>query len=182
MRIGIPVSLFILLSLATGLVAPGQEKTQKAVFRLSGPVLENKAFLPQKYACDGANLSPPLRFENIPTETKSLALILDDLDAPRGSYVHWILWNIDPGAQEIEENALPAGAVQGMNDFKKTSYGGPCPPGKTHRYVFKAYALDTSLILSPISSKADLEKAMEGHILARTQFIAHYKKKGKESR
>jgi Raf kinase inhibitor-like YbhB/YbcL family protein len=105
-----------------------------------------------------------------------LALIFDDIDVPRGSYVHWILWNIDPTIKEIKENSVPEGAVQGMNDFKKHNYGGPCPPGRAHRYVFKIFALDTRLNLDPHSTKADLEKAVEGHVISKSQCLGVYKR------
>ncbi len=106
-----------------------------------------------------------------------MALIFDDQDAPGGSYVHWVLWNIDPRTKEIKEDSVPEGAVQGINDFKKNPYGGPCPPTRPHRYVFKVFALDTFLNLNPTSTKLDLEKAMEGHILGKTQLKGTYKRK-----
>jgi Raf kinase inhibitor-like YbhB/YbcL family protein len=105
-----------------------------------------------------------------------LALVFDDIDAPRGTYVHWILWNIGPIINEIKENSVPEGAVQGMNDFKKRYYGGPCPPGRAHKYVFRIYALDTLLNLNHNSTKKDLERAMEGHIISRAQLMGVYKR------
>jgi len=154
----------------------GQEAA-KSGFKISSPAFENNGKIPSTYACDGVNINPPLKIENIPREAKSLALVFDDTDAPRGSYVHWILWNIDPGVKELKENSVPEGAIQGMNDFKKQNYGGPCPPRRAHKYVFKIYALDTRLDLSPNSTKTDLEKAMKGHILAQAQWMGTYKKK-----
>jgi Raf kinase inhibitor-like YbhB/YbcL family protein len=154
----------------------GQE-AQKIGFKISSPAFENNGKIPSPYTCDGVNINPPLKIENVPREAKSLALVFDDTDAPRGSYVHWILWNIDPGVKEIKENSLPEGAIQGTNDFKKQNYGGPCPPRRSHKYVFKIYALDTRLDLSSSSTKADLEKAMKGHILAQAQWMGTYKKK-----
>ena len=127
-------------------------------------------------------MNPPLKIENTPSETKSLVLIFDDVDAPRGSYVHWILWNIAPTLKEIRENSVPEGAVQGMNDFKKQNYGGPCPPGRAHRYVFKIFALDVRLNLDPNSTKADLEKAMEGHMVATGQLMGKFKRSKPSSR
>ncbi len=103
-------------------------------------------------------------------------IVFDDIDAPRGSYVHWILWNIDPNIREIKENSVPEGAVQGTNDFKKGNYGGPCPPRRAHQYVFKIYALDILLNSDPNLTKKDLEKAMEGHILSRAQLKGVYKR------
>jgi hypothetical protein len=155
----------------------GQEGV-KTGFKIASTAYENNGKIPSAYTCDGANINPPLKIENVPPGTKSLALVFDDLDAPRGSYVHWILWNIDPGVKEIGENSVPEGAIQGLNDFKKNPYGGPCPPGRSHRYVFKIYALDIRLDLSSRSTKADLEKAMKGHILSQAQWVGTYKKRG----
>ena len=153
----------------------GQEAV-KTGFKISSLAFENNGQIPAKYTCDGTNVNPPLKIENTPSHAKSLALVFDDTDAPRGSYVHWILWNIDPGVKEIKENSVPEGAIQGMNDFKKNHYGGPCPPRRAHKYVFKIYALDTRLDLSLHSTKTDLEKAMKGHILAQAQLIGVYKR------
>jgi Raf kinase inhibitor-like YbhB/YbcL family protein len=144
-------SLFLIVSPALG-----QEPPEPRGFRIWSPAFENNGQIPAKYTCDGANVNPPMKIENVPREAKSFALFFDDVDAPRGSYVHWIVWNIDPGIKEIRENSVPEGAVQGLNDFKKNNYGGPCPPRRAHRYVFKIYALDAQLNLNPNSTKADL--------------------------
>ena len=153
----------------------GQEAV-KTGFKISSLAFENDGQIPAKYTCDGTNVNPPLKIENTPSHAKSLALVFDDTDAPRGSYVHWISWNIDPGVKEVKENSVPEGAIQGMNDFEKNHYGGPCPPRRAHKYVFKIYALDTRLDLSPDSTKTDLEKAIKGHILAQAQLIGVYKR------
>jgi len=170
--------IFVILFLSIFLISSSmsQEATQKGGFKISTSAFENNGQIPVKYACDGANVNPPLKIEKTPREAKSLAMIFDDVDAPRGSYVHWILWNIDPNIKEIKENSVPEGAVQGMNDFKKQNYGGPCPPGRAHRYVFKIYALVICLNLDPHSTKADLEKAMEGHVISEARWIGKYKK------
>jgi hypothetical protein len=131
----------------------------------------NNGLIPSKYTCDGEDVNPPLRIDGIPQGTQSLALTVDDPDAPMGTWDHWIVWNISP-SNEIMENAVPG--VEGMNDFRKHSYGGPCPPSGTHRYFFKVYALDTRLNLSHNSRKKDLEKAMQGHILAKGETIGRY--------
>ena len=157
--------------------AMGQGVTKAEQLKISSPAFENNGEIPGKYTCDGANVNPPLKIENVPLEIKSLGLVFDDIDAPRGTYVHWILWNIGPSVKEIKENSVPEGAVQGMNDFKKRHYGGPCPPGRAHKYVFRIYALDTLLNLSQNSTKKDLEKAMEGHIISRAQLMGVYKRK-----
>ncbi|RMD87665.1 MAG: YbhB/YbcL family Raf kinase inhibitor-like protein, partial [Candidatus Dadabacteria bacterium] len=133
--------------------------------------IKSKAFkdgeyIPRKYTCQGEDISPPLEVSDIPEGTLSLALIMDDPDAPMGVWVHWILWNISPDdSLNIEENTLPTGSIEGINSWGKRGYGGPCPPSGTHRYMFKIYALDTTLNLSPHSRKEDLIAAMEGHIL-----------------
>ncbi len=156
--------------------AMGQSGTKMDELKISSFALKKGGEIPKKYTCDGENVNPSLQFENVPAKTKSLALVFDDMDAPRGTYVHWILWNIDPKIKEIQENSIPEGAVQGMNDFKKQNYGGPCPPRRAHKYVFKIYALDTLLDLNIHSTKRDLEKAMEGHIITRTQLTGVYKR------
>ena len=157
-----------------------QETGKSKALRITSPAFENNGTIPPKYGCDGSNVNPPVQIANLPPGTKSLALVFDDQDAPRGSYVHWILWNIDPAEKEIQENSLPRGAVQGRNDFKKNSYGGPCPPTRPHKYALKVYALDTLLELNPQSGKADLEKAMEGRILARGQLVGVYQREKKK--
>jgi len=133
--------------------------------------------IPAKYTCDGADLSPPLEIGDVPAPAKSLALIVDDPDAPVGNWVHWVVWNIDPGIREVGEGKVPARGIEGKNDWGRNSYGGPCPPSGTHRYFFKLFALDTTLNLGHATTKKDLERAMEGHILARGQLIGLYKRR-----
>jgi len=141
------------------------------------PVFPHNGMIPSKFTCDGANVSPPLSIANIPEETGSIALIVDDPDAPVGTWVHWVVWNIAPGTWEIPENSVPQGAIQGKNDFGNQGYGGPCPPSGTHRYFFKLYALDAPLALMSGATKAQIEEAMKGHILAQTERIGLYKRK-----
>lgn len=148
-----------------------------AELSISSPVFENNGSIPGKYTCDGMDVNPPLKIDNVPSEAKSLALIVDDPDAPRGIWVHWVVWNIDPKTEEIREDTVPKDSVQGINDFEKRDYGGPCPPSGTHRYFFKLYALDSLLNFSSDAGKAGLEKAMEGHILAQAQIVGLYKRK-----
>lgn len=142
--------------------------------KITSPAFANKGLIPAKYTCDGEDVNPPLSIEGISEGTQSLALIVDDPDAPMGTWDHWTLWNILP-LEKIEENNAPG--VEGLNDFNKHSYGGPCPPSGTHRYFFKVYALDTKLNLKPNSRKKDLEKAMKEHILARGEIIGLYKRR-----
>jgi Raf kinase inhibitor-like YbhB/YbcL family protein len=145
--------------------------------RISSSAFEDSGNIPAKYTCDGMDVNPPLKIENVPAGTRSLALIIDDPDAPRGTWVHWVVWNIDPKTTLIEENTVPKGSVQGMNDFEKRDYGGPCPPSGTHRYFFKLYALDALLNFSSEAGKAGLERAMKEHILAQAQIVGLYKRK-----
>lgn len=130
--------------------------------------------IPAKYTCDGEDINPSLDFAEVPEGAKSLALIVDDPDAPAGTWVHWTLWNIAPDIQEIEEKGVPEGAVQGMTSFGRPGYGGPCPPSGTHRYFFKLYALDTELELPEDADAHELEEAMAGHILAQSELIGLY--------
>lgn len=144
---------------------------------ITSPAFDHKMAIPGRYTCDGRDINPPLLIESVPSETKSLALIMDDPDAPVGNWVHWVIWNIPPRTREIKENSLPSGAMQGLSSWKRNSYGGPCPPYGTHRYFFKLYALDTTLNLTPASTKADLEHAMQGHILAHGELMGTYRRK-----
>ncbi len=158
-------------------VAISKDAIKSGQLKIVSPAFKDNESIPKKYTCDGKDMNPPLIIENVPKEAKSLALIVDDPDAPVGLWVHWVMWNIDPKTKEIKENSVPKGAIQGINDFGKNNYGGPCPPSGTHRYFFKLYALDTTLNISPSSAKANLEKAMKGHILAQAQIIGLYKKR-----
>ena len=133
--------------------------------------------IPSEYTCDGADRNPPLTIRNIPAKAGSLALIVDDPDAPRGTWVHWVLWNIGPGTTEIPSNSVPSGALQGRNDFGKQAYGGPCPPSGTHRYFFKLYALEASPALKPGATTAQLEEAMKERILEKAELIGRYRRK-----
>ncbi len=157
--------------------AGGKEGRKMGDMKLSSPAFVDNGAIPADYTCDGRDVNPPLRIESVPGAARSLALIVDDPDAPVGMWVHWVVWNIDPKSREIGENSVPAGAVQGKNDWRRTSYGGPCPPSGAHRYFFKLYALDTMLNLGAGTTKADLEKAMSGHVLAQAQLIGVYKRR-----
>ncbi len=144
-------------------------------FALTSPVFGNEEGIPVKYTCDGPDISPPLRWSNPPANTQSLALIMDDPDAPAGVWVHWVIFNLPPDTTELPENAaLPAGSQEGQNSWQRTGYGGPCPPRGTHRYFFKLYALDTTLSLDSGTAKDQLLQAMEGHILAQAELMGTY--------
>jgi Raf kinase inhibitor-like YbhB/YbcL family protein len=148
-----------------------------STLKITSPVFKHNDRIPPKYTCDGADINPPLLVENVPAGTQSLSLIVDDPDAPRGIWVHWVVWNIAPDTKEIKEHTVPSGAQQGINDFRKNSYGGPCPPSGTHRYFFKLYALNAKLNIDRNANKASLEKAMSGHILGQAELIGLYARK-----
>jgi len=140
--------------------------------------------IPSKYTCDGSDLSPPLTWVDTSPATKSLALIADDPDAPMGTWVHWVLYNLPPTTRELREEfptdgRLPDGTMQGKNDFRQSGYGGPCPPSGAHRYVFRLFALDIMLPLPTGSTAKQLRAAMQGHVLAEAQLVAIYRRKGK---
>jgi len=144
--------------------------------KITSPAFENNQMIPQKYTCDGEDINPPLQINDIPAGTQSLVLIVDDPDAPSGDWVHWLVWNINPATKLISENESPQGAIQGINDFGKQNYGGPCPPSGIHHYQFKIYALNTTLNLTSSSRKKDLETAIENHILDKALLIGLYQR------
>jgi Raf kinase inhibitor-like YbhB/YbcL family protein len=148
---------------------------------INSPAFSEGEMIPTRYTCDGPDVSPELSWSGVPEAAKSLALICDDPDAPMGTWVHWVLFNIPPStnglAAEIPTDAsLENGARHGTNDFRKMGYGGPCPPGGTHRYFFKLYALDAELNLESGITKAELLETMQGHILAEGQLMGTYKR------
>jgi len=142
---------------------------------LSSPAFQEGGMLPEKYTCDGSNVNPPLQISNIPNGTQSLALVVDDPDAPMGTWIHWIMWNIPPNTTGISERSVPPGAQQGSNTFGKVHWDGPCSAaGTTHRYLFRLYALDKVLNLPEKSAKPRLEAEMQGHVLGQTQLTVKY--------
>jgi len=152
---------------------------RKMEIKIFSSAFEEGGMIPEKYTCDGDDVSPPLSWESLPEGTKTLALICDDPDAPGGTWVHWVLFNLPGDLKGLEEGIppereLPNGGRQGMNDFRKIGYGGPCPPGGTHRYYFKLYALDAQMKLHAEATKAQLLEAMKGHILAQGQLMGKY--------
>jgi Raf kinase inhibitor-like YbhB/YbcL family protein len=152
-----------------------QEGGKMADFSLTSKAFKSKQMIPKRFTCDGENMNPPLSIEAIPKGTESLSLIVDDPDAPSGTWVHWLVWNIPPQFDEFPEGSSPPSALKGKNDFGNEEWGGPCPPpGPEHRYFFKLYALDTILELKKGATKPLLEKAMEGHILAQTELVGRY--------
>lgn len=161
------------------------QEEERSVFRRerqSGMKIESVAFghnqyIPAKFTCDGEDINPPLRVSDVPEDTKSLVLIMDDPDAPGGTWVHWTVWNITSETREIRERSVPSGGVEGVTSFQRTGYGGPCPPSGTHRYFFKLFALDTALELPASGTVGELEEAMSGHILDEAQLIGLYQRK-----
>lgn len=148
--------------------------------KIISSAFQNNAKIPSKYTCDGQNVNPPLSFLDIPENAKSLVLIVDDPDAPggtasnaAGAWVHWTVFNISPKSTGITENSFPEDGIEGMTNFGKEGYGGPCPPSGTHHYFFKLYALDEKLNLSD-TDKAAIEKAMQGHIIEKAELIGLY--------
>ncbi|MEN8131856.1 MAG: YbhB/YbcL family Raf kinase inhibitor-like protein [Pseudomonadota bacterium] len=152
---------------------------------LTSSAFSPDASIPTQYTCDAADISPPLSWSGIPAGTQSLALIVDDPDAPdpaapKMTWVHWVLYNLPPDTQGLAEavstNALPEGTLEGLNDWKRTGYGGPCPPIGRHRYFFKLYALDRRLPELNRPTKAELEQAIQGHILEQSELVGTYQK------
>ena len=149
--------------------------------KVTSPAFKESDLIPKKYTCDGDNVSPAIEWTGVPDSAKFIALICDDPDAPRGTWVHWVIFNIPAGVKGLAEDiqrtsTLPNGARQGINDSHELGYDGPCPPGGTHRYYFKVYALDNILTLESGSTKAQLLKAMDGHILGEGQLMGRYKR------
>jgi len=163
---------------ARGTAGKGGEEMRMTV---TSPAFREGEMIPRKHTCDGPDTSPALSWAGVPEGAKSIALICDDPDAPMGTWVHWVAYNIPPQRGGLPEGVRPSetlegGGSQGVNDFRKFGYGGPCPPGGTHRYFFKVYALDAALCLSGRVTKAQLLKAMEGHVLAEGQLMGKYKR------
>jgi Raf kinase inhibitor-like YbhB/YbcL family protein len=166
----ITVGCTVAAAAVVALAAGGKMKITSSAFQEGGTI-------PEKFSKNGRNVSPELRIEGAPPETKSLALIVDDPDAPVGLFTHWLVWNIDPKAMDIAEGGSPSGAVQGKNDFGETGYGGPQPPSGTHRYYFKIFALDRALELKPGAKRKEVDVAMKGHVIAQGQLMGRYSKK-----
>lgn len=145
--------------------------------KLSSPAFLNNGPIPVIHTCDGAGLRPPLTISDVPAGTKTLALIVNDPDAPGGSFVHWTLWNIDPKTEEIEAGTLPAGATEGVNSAGSIGYTGPCPPSGTHHYEFALFALSKSLLIPPSSTVEELRRAIDHSILAEATLVGTYSRR-----
>lgn len=149
------------------------KETDYKILGISSSAFEDGAGIPSRYTCDDINVNPPLKIEHITEEAKSLAIIMEDPDAPSGIWIHWVMWNI-PIKHEIKENEAPG--VQGLNDFNLHQYGGPCPPSGRHRYYFKVYALNAILELPAHTNASQLEKAMNEHIISFGQLMGSYER------
>jgi Raf kinase inhibitor-like YbhB/YbcL family protein len=181
-RVGVLVMFGLLLS------SSARAKDSEAHMQISSPSFTHQGSIPEKYTCEGADTSPPLAWSGVPPSAKSLALIVDDPDAPDPSapkmtWVHWVAYNLPPQTTSLGEGSsrksLPQGAKEGLNDWKKPGYGGPCPPIGRHRYFFKLYALDIALPDLGRPSKADLLKAMQGHVVGSAELVGTYEKSRK---
>jgi len=146
----------------------------KSRMRITSTSFDNQQKISDNYTCTGQNVNPPLQFFGIPENAKSLVLIMDDPDAPNGTFVHWTIFDMDPSTDLIEENSKPKSGVEGMTSFEETGYGGPCPPSGLHRYYFKLYALDTKLGLSDDADKSMIEKRMKGHVIDQAEIVGVY--------
>jgi Raf kinase inhibitor-like YbhB/YbcL family protein len=143
------------------------EQNSEERMQLTSPAFKDNDNIPDQYTCKGQNVSPPLNIFNVRKNAKSLALIMHDPDAPSGDFVHWLIWDMQPGTHSLRANSTPIGAMQGATSFGQNIYGGPCPPSGsgTHRYIFELYAIDCSLNLNSYTSREKLQKAMKGHVL-----------------
>jgi len=161
--------------------ASSPTQDQNAAIKLTSSAFKEGEAIPRQHTCDGVNISPPLEWTGVPKTARTLAIIADDPDAPGGTWVHWVVYNLPADIIGLVENLpatenLKAGGLSGKNDFGNAGYGGPCPPSGTHRYFFKIYALDGELPLKAGATKAEVEKAMEGHILAQGQLMGTYRR------
>lgn len=144
--------------------------------KIESTAFKDNKLIPPKYTCDGENINPPLVISDVSENAKSLVLVVDDPDAPGGTWVHWTVWNISPHIKEIPENSCPQNSVEGITDSGRSGYCGPCPPYGTHRYFFKLFALNTTLDLDTSVKAADIEKEIEENILVKTQLVGLYRR------
>jgi Raf kinase inhibitor-like YbhB/YbcL family protein len=168
--------LTALLACAAVAIAASEEETMDIVFAISSPAFEESQPIPPRFTADGSDLNPEIRIENPPGGVASFALIMDDPDAPAGTWVHWVVWNLPATTGTVAEGSLPDAAVEGRNSWGRNRYNGPSPPSGTHRYFFKLYALDTTLDLPTGTDKAGLERAMQGRVLAEAVLMGTYRR------
>jgi Raf kinase inhibitor-like YbhB/YbcL family protein len=165
------VAAALAIALAIASFASGEAK-----MKITSSAFQEGGSIPSKFTCDGGDTSPPLQIAEVPSGAKSLALIVDDPDAPSGLFTHWIVWNISPQTNGIAEGSAPKG-VQGTSDFGKSGYGGPCPPSGTHRYYFKIFALDRELDLRSGAKRSQLDAALKGNVIAQGELMGRYARK-----
>jgi Raf kinase inhibitor-like YbhB/YbcL family protein len=176
------VLLFHFNSKSSALDSAGLRKGAAMGFALVSPQFQAGSDIPRQLTCDGEDISPVLRWDGAPAGTKSFSLVTEDPDAPMGTFIHWVIYDLPEKTSELPQNMpkqkeLAGGARQGRNDFGRIGYGGPCPPrGPAHRYYFRLYALDTKLGLAAGASRSDLDRAMKGHILAQAELMGRYKR------
>lgn len=166
--------LLVLLLILFGAAMLHAKDVSTTKMKLTSSAFNHSGKIPATYSCDGSDTSPPLRIEGVPKQAKSLALIVDDPDAPAGVWVHWVLWNIAPATAQIAPGSAPPGAEQGVNSWRRKNYGGPCPPSGQHRYYFRLYALSERLALPSNSTRKELDRAMQGKILAQAELFGVY--------
>jgi Raf kinase inhibitor-like YbhB/YbcL family protein len=159
--------LALLCGLALSASLQAQISVRSSAFSSGGKI-------PAQFTCKGANTNPPLQCNGVPKEAKSLALIVEDPDAPSGRFTHWLVWNIDPATTQIAEKSVPHGAMEGTNDFGKKGYGGPCPPSGTHRYYFRLLAVDQKLDLKPGADRPALERALGKHVIGIGELLGRF--------
>lgn len=152
---------------------PSEPEREFKPLAVTSTAFSNGSVIPSRYTCEGEDINPPIEISEIPEDVKSLALIVDDPDAPGGTWLHWLVWNI-PVIRHVKEDHAPG--TQGLNDFGRTRYGGPCPPSGTHRYFFRVYGLDEPLNLKPGATRHELEQIMGNHVLAYGELIGLYKR------
>ena len=176
-------SLIFSVVVFCGMILPGGMRAEEVMEKIEvrSPAFSEGDSIPREFACDGANMSPPIEWSGVPSHAQSIAIIADDPDAPSGDWVHWVLYDLPPSLTGIPAGVpvsekLPAGGTQGRTDFGKIGYGGPCPPKGTHRYFFKIYALDTMLHSKSGMTKKELLNAMQGHVLAEGQLMGKYRR------
>ena len=181
---GVPQVRAVVFGANSGMQQPNQKQGGHSVmaFNVTSSAFASGATIPKPYTCQGTDVSPALTWSGHPAQTASFALIVDDPDAPVGTWVHWVMWNVPAGEHQLPENVakrdrLEGGALQGRNDFRKIGYNGPCPPpGNTHRYFFRLYALDAKLTLEPGATRQQLDAAMQGHILAHAEYMGTFRR------
>lgn len=174
--------VLVLIGLQVGFRPPNSLKTvtEGLPLTVSSPSFGNNQTIPARFTCNGRNVSPALTLLGVPEKAKSLVLIVDDPDAPFGTFTHWVLWNIPPGTTSIEEGKMPEGAVSGLNSFGRSGYSGPCPASGLHRYFFTVTALDAIVGLNGQAKRSELEAAMRGHTIGEAHFYGRYNARSDE--